>query len=260
MKRLLLLAAVLTASSLPGFAAWSRVNVVQSYCDGTAVAACSSSITPAAAGNLLVAVAFYNNSSTSIASACSGASCTGSTGGWVHPSSCKASQPSNYTMDMAYTLSAITGTGVTVTFSANAAYVDLFVMEYTGGTAPFTFDGCALGSTTTSATAQNGGSITTTGANDVAVVAFSASADYTTPAFSPSPWSASPLIATNGPEALDEALNFSARTTQAILTNGAAITSVAATIAFKDSTAASSFKPRLFTPIIISMLWPELIQ
>jgi hypothetical protein len=260
MKRVLLLLAILIASSLPGFSTWARVTSSQGYCDGTGNLTCTVSYSPTTVGDVLVAVTFYNNSAASISSACSGTSCSGSTGGWVHPASCKASQSGNYTVDMAYTLSAISATSITFSYSGTgASFIDVFILEYSGNTGSAAFDLCALGSTTTSATVQNGGSITTTGTNDLALVAFTASGNYTTPTVAPSPWSTT-AVYNNGPEFIGEAKNFAAQTTQAILTNGAAITSQAVTIAFKDATS-SSFKPRLFTPIIISsLLWPELIQ
>jgi hypothetical protein len=261
MKRLLALIAFFALSSMPSFGTWNRVTSTSAYCDGPNNATCSVAFTPTTVGDVLVAVVFYNNSATDISAACSGTGCTGTNGGWVHPASCKASQASNYTVDVAYTLSAISATSVVISFSgAGGGFVDAFILEYSGATGTAAFDGCALGSTTTSATAQNGGTLTTTGANDLAIAAFTSSVDFTlTPTVSPAPWTSTPVY-TNGPELIAEAKNFTARTTTPIATNSSAITSQAVTFAFKDA-ATTSFKPRLFTPIIISsLLWPELIQ
>lgn len=229
--------AALALCSLPSFGAWSLVQRAVNYC-GTSVTSCAVNITQPTAGNLLVAVAYSNGGAITSASGA---------GTWVHPASCSATASGGQTIDMAYSLAAGTGTSVTVNFSAGApaGFGDLWIFEYTGGVAPFAFDKCALGSGTT--TAVNGGSLTTAGANELAIAAATASAAFgASVAVAPAPW-VTPTTMVNGQEIAAHALGFAATTTQAVFTASSAVTSAGVTIAFSDATAAAATRKRVVT-------------
>jgi hypothetical protein len=247
-KRLLALLAFLACSSLPSFATWSQVGSPQAfYCgdggSGAPISACTQTIAAPVAGHLLVVNALYNDSTSAmtISSVCSGASCTGTTGGWVHPASCHGYETGFQAMDWAYTLSATTATSLTVNFSGSGGqYIGIVVFEY-AGTGPFVFDSCVTKIDPAQTTTPVAGSITTTGANDLAIAGVYADITFPgSPAVSPSPWTTPAIFASDS--AYSHALNISPRTLQAIFTHTNAVYAPGGTIAFKDSVAISTGK------------------
>jgi hypothetical protein len=197
--------------SLPSLAAWTRVRFQTNYC-GDSVASCTFTVPATTAGRLLVVAMMYDGDTVNVSSA-SGA------GTWTHPSSCKGSFSGGSGVDWIYNLSSTSGaTSITVNLSATASFVDYWYYEYTG-TAPFTFDVCGVnnGSSSTSAPA---GSITTSGANGLAIAGvkgdqnFAASTAVT--ATGSNPWT-SPTTLVSAFEAMAEALNFAATTTNRCL-------------------------------------------
>jgi hypothetical protein len=228
-KRLLILLAAVMMYSLPSLAAWTRVRFQTNYC-GDSVASCTFTVPATTAGRLLVVAMMYDGDTVNVSSA-SGA------GTWTHPSSCKGSFSGGSGVDWIYNLSSTSGaTSITVNLSATASFVDYWYYEYTG-TAPFTFDVCGVnnGSSSTSAPA---GSVTTSGANGLAIAGVKGdqtfAASTTVTATGSNPWT-SPTTLVSAFEAMAEALNFAATTTQPLFTVSPATNSVGSTIAFQDS-------------------------
>lgn len=231
MKRLLTLAVFLASLSFPSLAAWSVANSAVNYC-GTSSLACAINFNQTTTGSLLVAVALYDGTGTFT---------TASTeaGSWVHPTGCSTTRSGGQTIDFMYTLSAAQATTTTFNFSSAAGFADLFVLEFKGAT-PFTFGSCSIGSNASSSTSINGGSITTTGASSMAIVAATASANWAAAPTVSSPFtSPTPSALVNGQEALATAINIGAQTTQAVITSPSAVTSAAVTLWFTETTASA---------------------
>jgi hypothetical protein len=202
------------------------------YCGNAA--SCAVTITSPKAGDLLVVAAAYDSSGATIKSA-SGA------GTWVHPSSCSANLPRYETTDFIYSLSATSGTTISVTMSTTVQYLQLLAVEYSGN-GPFSFDVCAGLVDSTSSANPPGAGVKTSGVNDLALslVYIDPSTIASGSAVTPSPWQ-STVLWSGSTQAIAEALNFGPQSTAPEFTaSGVATMDVSSTIAFKDSTTAPS--------------------